>query len=135
VNSERGRHELESLLQKSQEECEQLRAQLLMSSARLRSLNQGSTHLSHKSQFHLTHGQKCILDSPHITFIYPKYSTVLHNPEQRYVLTPRPIYMMLLTPAHGTRYNPFPYNPFPFNHLTSADVLLTHGCSWPYVYS
>ncbi|XP_073394525.1 kinesin-like protein KIN-1 isoform X3 [Physcomitrium patens] len=41
VNSERGRHELESLLQKSYQECDQLRAQLLMSSARLRSLNQG----------------------------------------------------------------------------------------------
>ncbi|KAG0620476.1 hypothetical protein M758_4G218800 [Ceratodon purpureus] len=41
INSERGRHELESLLQKSQQECEQLRAQLLISSARLRSLNQG----------------------------------------------------------------------------------------------
>lgn len=50
VNSERGRHELESLLQKSYQECDQLRAQLLMSSARLRSLNQGSAYIVLKSQ-------------------------------------------------------------------------------------
>ena len=35
VNSKRGRYELESLLQKSQQECKQLRAQLLIPSGQL----------------------------------------------------------------------------------------------------
>ena len=53
VNSERGHHELESLLQKSQQECEQMRTQLLMASAPLRSLNQGSVNTYHNlSRFH-----------------------------------------------------------------------------------
>ncbi|CAM6042624.1 unnamed protein product [Sphagnum compactum] len=38
VNAERGRHELEQLLQKSEYECEQLRGQVLILNARLQSL-------------------------------------------------------------------------------------------------
>lgn len=42
MNAERGRHELEQLLQKSEQEREKLRGQLLMSNARLRALTQGT---------------------------------------------------------------------------------------------
>jgi hypothetical protein len=42
VNAERGRLELEQLLQKSEQEREKLRGQLLMSNARLRALTHGA---------------------------------------------------------------------------------------------
>ncbi|KAH9569748.1 hypothetical protein CY35_02G007000 [Sphagnum magellanicum] len=42
VNAERGRHELEQLLQKSEYECEQLRGQVLILNARLQSVTEGN---------------------------------------------------------------------------------------------
>ncbi|CAK9870580.1 unnamed protein product [Sphagnum jensenii] len=44
VNAERGRHELEQLLQKSEYECEQLRGQVLILNARLQSVTEGNAN-------------------------------------------------------------------------------------------
>ncbi|KAH8969266.1 hypothetical protein BDL97_02G024500 [Sphagnum fallax] len=46
VNAERGRHELEQLLQKSEYECEQLRGQVLILNARLQSVTEGNKILT-----------------------------------------------------------------------------------------